>query len=89
MRTDFKVGGKMVLAVVLSDISDVLTYPITTIRKAITTENRGEMFIVKDFLNPSETSTVVTRNKNNRRRKCDVIYLNEVDDNQHEQLLAG
>lgn len=89
MRTDFKVGGKMVLAVVLSDILDVLTYPVITIRKAITTENRGEMFIVKDFLNPSETSTVVTRNKNNRRRKCDVIYLNEVDDNQHEQLLAG
>ncbi len=79
----------MVLAVVLSDILDVLTYPVITIRKAITTENRGEVFIVKDFLNPSETSTVVTRNKNNRRRKCDVIYLNEVDDNQHEQLLAG
>ena len=54
------VGGNMVLAAVLSDISDALTYPITTIRKAITTENRGEVFIVKDFLKPGERSTVIT-----------------------------
>lgn len=79
----------MVLAVVLSDISEALTYPVTTIRKVITTKNHGEVFIVKDFLMPGESSTVVTRNKTSRRRKCDVIYLNEVDDDQREQLLAG
>ena len=84
-----RVGGNMVLAAVLSDISDALTYPITTIRKAITTENRGEVFIVKDFLKPGESSTVITRSKTGRRRKCDAIYLNEVDDDQRRQLLAG
>ena len=89
MRTDVKVGGNTVLAVVLGDIAKVLTHPITTIRRAITAEKLGEVFIVKDFLNTGEISTNVVRNQNNKRRKCNVIYLSKVDDDLREKLLDG
>ena len=88
MRTDVKVGGNMVLAIVFSDVAKGLTHPVTSIRRAITAEKLGELFIAKaeDWWIQHKC---VVRNKNSRRRKCDVIYLNKVDDDLREQLLAG
>ena len=79
----------MVLAIVLGDMQDALSHPILKIRKAITHGKIGETNVVKDFLMPGNKTTTITRNKTNRRRKCDVIVLSKVESDLRQQLLAG
>lgn len=54
------VSGKPALAVVLSDVTH-LTYPISPIRKTITSGNYGHTAISKDFLQPGQESAIVKR----------------------------
>ena len=79
LRTDTKVEGKVVLAVVLPDMETSLRYPISLIRKIITKENLGKTFIVKDFLVEDATDNLtIVRGLNSKRRKCDVVYLENI-----------
>lgn len=89
MRTDVRVSDEKVVAIVLGDVAEGLTHPIAEIRRAISAANFGKVSIVKDFLKTGEVGTEVTRNKNSRRRKCDVIYQNKLDCDQCELLENG
>ena len=89
MRTDVRVSGNMVLAIVLGDIADHLTHPPVTIRKALVAERMGETFVVKDFLKGGELGTGIVHGKNSRRRKCDVMYWCKIDADDQDQLRAG
>lgn len=70
MWTDVKVSDRYILAVVLGDIVDSLTHPISTIRSATRNEGIGEYIVTNDFLKAGEVSTSITQNRNSRRRKC-------------------
>lgn len=90
MRTDVKVNGHTVLAVVLNDIQESLRHRVATIRQAIIREGDGETFIAKDFLCKEDVvSKSVVRNRNSVRRKCDVIYMYKLDEDVQDQLLNG
>ena len=90
MRTDVVVSGQPVLAVVLSDLQpSQLQHPVTSIRACIRSCDYGRLNITKDFLKEGESSVTVTRGKNSLRRKCEVIFLNKLDDYHKEQLIAG
>ena len=89
VRTNVKVQGRMVMAIVLADVADRLTHSVTDIRKAIKSEDAGAVFITKDFLAPDDRSTTVVRNKNSKRRKCDAIFLQTMDEDQRDILLQG
>ena len=68
MRTDVTVGGMAALAVVLTDLA-FLTYPVSLIRKAVTSERYSQSAIAKDFLQPGVHSTTVRRGDQSRRRR--------------------
>ena len=85
MRSDVCVGGKQALAVVLSDVAH-LSYPITVIRKAINAGKYGQTVISKDFLQPGEDSTIVKRGTKSKRRRCDAIYMEAIDQDTCDQL---
>ena len=85
MRTDVNVGGKAVLAVVLSDVG-CLKYSLPLIRKAITAAQYGQTVITKGFLQPGEKSTVVKRGVKSGRHRCATIYLENIDEETCDQL---
>ena len=81
----------MVLAIVLGDIADHLTYPPVppvTIRKARVAERMGETFVVKDFLKGGELSDGIVCGENSRWSKCDVVYWCKIDADDQDQLRA-
>ena len=88
MRTDVRVGGKPVLAVVLGDVEGSLKYSATEIRRAINGEKLGHIRVTKDFLVPGSRDTEVHREGNSRRRKCDAILLEKLDELSVAQLQA-
>jgi hypothetical protein len=87
MRADTQVGGKPVLAVVLSDVSTSLTFPVSRIRLAIERGNVGHNRITKDFLIPGKNSDRVTRNVNSHRKKCETFTLSKLE--RSDMLKAG
>ena len=78
MRTDMSVGGKPALAVVLNDLA-TLTYPVSSIKKAITSRGYGQTTISKDFLQPGQECSVVKRGLRSKRRRCDTLYMECID----------
>ena len=51
---------------------------MAVIRNAITKENAGKTFVVKDFLNEDNDDLTTVRNVNDKRRKCDTIFMQEI-----------
>ncbi len=88
MRTDVKVDGKLVMALVTPEFE--LTHSVPTIRKEIKDSGKGVTFVSKDFLLSSDQrSTVVTRGEKSYRRKCDAIFQKSIQDDCWAQLVAG
>ena len=75
MRTDINVAGQAVLAVVLSDVESSLQFSIPKIRDAILKGGIGHTRVTKDFLLPDSRAKIVHRDRESRRRKCDALYL--------------
>lgn len=80
MRSDLNVGGKNVLAVVLTEpcIKDTLTHSIEDIGKVISS-GYGEKNIPKDFLMVGCKSALIKRGHSARKQKCCVLYMTKID----------
>jgi hypothetical protein len=85
MCTDAPVGGKAVLAVVLSDVPR-LTYPIPHIKNAVTSGRYGANSITKNFLLPGVESAIVKRGHQSTRRRCTILYLDKIDEGDSDRL---
>ena len=80
MRTDVRVAGMDVLAVVLGDVaSSSLQFSVSQIRAAIRRGKMGQTQVTKDFLIPGSTDTRVHREGNSKRCRCDAITLDKLD----------
>ena len=90
MKSDCTVARNEVLAVVLSDVSEKLTHPVSEIADAIAQGGFGDKNISKDFLTLNDgISTMVLRGKNCRKRKCVTIRLDRIDQSMAEELKRG
>lgn len=89
MRTGTFVRNEEVVAIVLADIPTSLTYTCTEIKAAIYSLGLGDTNIVKDFLDPSASTTTITRNVSNRRRKCCTVTLDKLTPDLRDALREG
>lgn len=89
MRADLIVASRPVLSIVLSDVAASLTHTVTSIRAAMMSGKFGLKNVSKDFLSPGSLDLTISRHVNNRRRKCDVIFLDRLDPQQSNQIRAG
>ncbi len=68
------------MAVVLGDIATSLIYSVAQIRTATQRGDYGQTRITKEFRLPGVDAMSVCREANSRRRKCDILYLNRLDE---------
>ena len=87
MRTATFVRSREVVAIVLNDIESSIS--TTEIKSAIKFRGIGDVNCTKDFLDPASSMTTITRNVSNKRRKCCVIYLDELPADLKENLKQG
>jgi hypothetical protein len=85
MCTDAPVGGKAVLAVVLSDVPR-LTYPIPHIKMQSLQGDMAQTVQQKDFLLPGVESAIVKRGHQSTRRRCTILYLDKIDEGDSDRL---
>ena len=78
-----------VLAVVLSEVANYLTFPIPKIVQATVKGGLGYSNVSKDFLTSNAATTVLTRGPNSTRRKCTVFILSKLADSTRGSLLKG
>ena len=87
MRTGVHVNHEDVLAVVLSEVANYLTFPIPNIVQAAVKGGLGYSNVSKDFLTPNAATTVLTRGLNSTRRKCTVFILSKLSDSTRDSFL--
>ena len=88
MRTGTSVKSREVVAIALIDIESANT-STAEIKSAITSLQIGDTNCTKDFLDPQSSVTTITRNVSNKRRKCCVIYLDQLPAELREELKQG
>ena len=89
MRTATFVNNQEVVAIVLADVASFLTFSMSEIKAAIVSLQIGDATNTKDFLDPAASTTIITRNVSNRRRKCCTVLLEKVPHDLCEALKAG
>jgi hypothetical protein len=89
MRTDLCVSTRPVLSIVLSDIVSSLTHSLVEIRGTLIEGNFGMNNISKDFLAPGSLDQQIVRNKNCKRRRCEVVFLDMLDAELAQRVKAG
>lgn len=89
MRTDLYVSSRTVLSIVLSDIASSLTHTLVEIQEALIDGKFGMKNISKDFLVPGSSDQQIARNKNSRKRKCEVVFLDILDAELVQRVQAG
>lgn len=84
-----QVDSKQVVSVVFNDIATCLSTSVATVRSALTKSGFGKTHITKDFLSPGSECLIITRGVNNRRRKCDVIFSENISPDNLKKLKEG
>ena len=85
LRTGTSVKSREVVAIALTDTNT----STAEIKSAITSLQIGETNCTKDFLDPQSLTTIITRNVSSKRRKCCVIYLDQLPAELREELKQG
>ena len=90
MQSDLNVGGKNVLAVVLTEpcVKDALTHSVEEIGKAIV-NGYGENNVAKDFLMEGCQTAVIKRGHSSRKRKCCVLYMSRIGPELVKEIKKG
>ena len=88
MRSDTRVSNRPVLAVVLNDVSSKLSsaLSVSTITAAMRATHYGKSDEVKDFLRQGSADTFIVRDKNSIRRRCCVVYLDMIAEQQQVKI---
>ena len=89
MRTEAKVQNREILAVVVPDVQSELTVPQSAIYSALLSTGSGKRDEVKDFLRSTSTDTYIQQDKNNVRRKCIVVYLDTLCEDDRKKIKEG
>ena len=76
----------MTLLEYCTTIKSVAIFLQEFIKKAITAGKYGQTLISKDFLEPGEDRKVVKRGAKSKRRRCDTIYMEKIDQETSDKL---
>jgi len=87
LRCGVMVDDKEVVAVVLTDIAESLTYSISEIRGVL--DGKYGKMAQKDFLRKGATVPIIQRKKNDRKRRAFVFFTQFIPSDLLEQLKNG
>ena len=77
-REHMYVQFQEVVAIVMNDAASSLTYSCTEFKAALKALKCGDTNITKDFLDPEATTTTITRQIYNIRRKCCTVVMTKL-----------
>ena len=90
MRTDCLMEGDEVVAIVLDDVSEEITFSCAEVKASILAGGFGEYRkMARDFLSVSANTTIIKRGRSDRKRKCCVIKLKRLPQDVQARLKSG
>jgi hypothetical protein len=90
VRTGISCDGKPVAAICLEDVAEHIPFSSSTFRDAVKSNRWGKHNVSKDFLpSTATTNVVIRRGHNSRARKCTVVWIEKLPENQQITISKG
>ena len=89
MRTGVYHKNQEVLAIAVKKVEYRLRFSPDLIKQSVINKNIGKVDDARDFLADDSTDCFVKRRRNETRRRCIVIFLKDINDEDAERFKQG